>query len=268
MISLQNKLYESLLDDEEELISNDEIAKEMQFYEECKSFFPKVPEHNIKSNFAIKNNKITLRGMIGLYIPAKNSPERENCFFRGFSMCPNIDFISWMFIASDRKVKTKYHISEINKYPINIKNIKHFAIWRFDSLDYCSNINIDNIDDIILYNDVDTPINDLDFDFFKCVKNINTLTLENSNNNIFQSKPELKSDSIKNIHTNNLIIDMSLIKADAYKASDISSDYLNDFLNNIYKNNKINNIILFADNKKKQYQVVRGKSKYLLRLIK
>ena len=268
MITLRNKLYESLLDDEENLIDDNKAIREIQFYEECKLFFPGITEHSIKSNFVMKNNKITLKGMFGLYIPAKNSPDRENCFFRGFSMCSNIDFISWVFIAPDRKVKTKYHISEINKYPINIKNIKHFAIWRFDSLDYCSNINIDNINDIILYNDVDMSINDLDFDFFKCVKHINTLTLENSDNNIFQSKPELKLDTIKNIHANDLIIDMRLIKADAYKASDIPSDYLNDFLNNIYKNNKINNIIIFADNKKKQYQVVRGKSKYLLRLIK
>ena len=268
MITLRNKLYESLLDDEENLIDDNKAIREIQFYEECKLFFPGIPEHSIKSNFTIKNNKITLKGMFGLYIPAKNSPDRENCFFRGFSMYPNIDFISWVFIAPDRKVKTKYHISEINKYPINIKNIKHFAIWRFDSLDYCSNINIDNIDDIILYNDVDMSVNDLDFVFFKCVKHINTLTLENSDNNIFQSKPELKIDTIKNIHANDLIIDMRLINADAYKASDIPSDYLNDFLNNIYKNNKINNIIIFADNKKKQYQVVRGKSKYLLRLIK
>lgn len=45
MISLQNKLYESLLDDEDDLINaSDENVLTQEFYKECQELMPNLTE--------------------------------------------------------------------------------------------------------------------------------------------------------------------------------------------------------------------------------
>lgn len=287
MITLQKRLYESLLDDEDDLINNgDEGVKEQLFYEECKKLMPDLSEINILDGCKYNNGKININRQIYISHDKRSPSEYGNNIFKGFSVSSDIEYIDWLVLAKPHFMSkinpNKFSISKINEYPINIKNIPWVSFNSWDIIDYCPNIKIDKIKrlDISIVPDTGIPTPKL-FEFFKCIKQIDSCNIQGDmyaslygRNNIV-----IPSGLIKNVNANIMRLHIGHILDGAYSKTDINDSnksILNQFIDDLYKYNKINKLIIDVSFKRgqmtgKSYLVEKGKSKnskYILKLIK
>lgn len=286
MITLRNKLYESLLDDEDKLVGNDEAVKEQLFYDECKKLMPNLSEINILDGCKYNNGKITINRQIYISQEKRQPSEYENNIFKGFSVSSDIEYIDWLVIAKPHFMSkidpNKFSISKINEYPINIKNIPWVSFNSWDIIDYCPNIKIDYIKrlDISIVPDTGTPTPKL-FEFFKCIKQIDNCNIQGdlyaslfNRNNIV-----IPSGLIRNINTNTMSLHIGHILDGAYSKKNINDSnksILNQFIDDLYKYNKINRLIIDVSFERgrssgKSYIVEKGKTKsnkYVLKLLK
>lgn len=287
MISLQNKLYESLLDDEDDLINaSDENVLTQEFYKECQELMPNVNEKNILKDCKFSNGKIYIDRQVYISQEKRQTSEYGNYIFKGFSVSSDIEYIDYIVLAkpyfTSKINPNKYSISKINKYPMNIKNLHWMSLNSWNILDYCPNIKIDKIKrlDISIIPDTGIPDSKV-FEFFKCVKNIQECNIQGDmyaslfgNNNIV-----IPPGLIRNINTNIIRLHIGHILNGAYNKTDINNDnkpIFDKFIDDLYKYNKINKIIIDVSVKRgqmtgKSYLVERGKSKnskYVLKLIK
>lgn len=276
MIRLSDKLYESLLDDESELVNNDKEALEAIFYDECRMFMSSTWEDYIKKNCSFKNGKIYLKGIVNITTEDISPDLYDKYIFRGFSVSSNIQLLHWLATAESNSqyqnwnFDPKIHkISKINRYPMHIKQIDSFWLEHFDIFDYCSNIKIDNVDSLNIQLETNN-LYELDFNFFKCIKNIKELDIfcRYRNNKYGEITPGL----IKNINAETVTIDLKLIDNTARSVTSIKKDKLNDFLSDLENNNKIKNIIIRTyparTNKNVRYTVDKTGSGYKLTQIK
>lgn len=287
MITLRNKLYESLLDDEDDLINaSDENVLVQEFYKECRELMPNLNEKNILEDCKFSNGKIYINRQVYISQGKRQPSEYGNYLFKGFSVSSDIEYIDWIVLAKPyfmSKINpNKYSISKINKYPMNIKNLHWMSLNSWNILDYCPNIKIDKIQrlDISIIPDTGIPDSKV-FEFFKCVKNIKECNIQGDpyaslfgSNNIV-----IPPGLIRNINTNIIRLHIGHILNGAYSKTDINNDNkptFDKFIDDLYKYNKINKIIIDVSFKRgqmagKSYLVERGKSKnskYVLKLIK
>lgn len=286
MITLRNKLYESLLDDEDDLVSNDEAVKEQVFYDECKKFMRGVDEKNILEKCKYNNGKIIIDRQIYVTHYKRQPSEYGDYIFKGFSVSSDIEYIDWILISRTSLMSkinpNKFSISEINKYPMNIKNIRCLSFSSWDIIDYCPNIKIDKIKqlDISIVPGTGIPTPKL-FEFFKCIKQIDSCNIQGDNYSSLYGRNNIviPSGLIKNINTNIMRLHIGHIIDGAYSKTDINDSnksILNQFIDDLYKYNKINKLIIDVSFKRgqitgKSYLVEKGKSKnskYVLKLIK
>lgn len=284
MITLRNKLYESLLDDEENLIDDNKAIREIQFYEECEKMLPRSREDYIKRSCEYNNGKLKLDSF---YVGSeyRTPDEYGDNIFKGFSVSSDIEYIKEILIlkwSSTKKIDpNKYSISKINKYPMHIKKLKLFEIYTPHLLDYCENIKIDEIVNMNFYLGdyypgegvpFPTPTN---FEFFKCVKKIEYANF--SDLGTLSNYTIIPSGTIKNINAKQLDIHLRQIVPDATEKSDLTEEnkqIFDKFIDELHKYNNIEQIILTTHSKKpyreKKYIVEKGKSKksnYLLKPI-
>lgn len=278
MITLRNKLYESLLDDEDELVNNDEIAKEIQFYEECKKMLLGYREDYIRQNCEYNNGDIKLNV---LYVSSINRSPNEygDNIFKGFSVSSNISYIGEINIPEYHYTKqldsSKYSVNKVNEYPMNIKCLNRLEIYSSHLLDYCKNIKIDEVYHLDFYMDKDAPFPTLkNFEFFKCIKKIGYARFRDIGT-LFKYYTIIPSGTIRNINAINLDIHISQILPNVMDKSELNEEnkpIFNDFMDDLYKYNNIEQIILTTHNRKtlreKRYMIEKGKtkkSKYLLK---
>lgn len=281
MITLQKRLCESLLDDEDNLINNDEVVKEQLFYDECKKILPYIKEEDIIRNCKYNNNKISINSTAYISTANREITEYGDYIFKGFSISSNIEYIDDICIRKYKETKNfnvnKHSISVINKYPMNIKKIHWFSIFSNNILDYCKDINIEQVDNLSLYLGWESGnnMNAKSFDFFKCVKHINKFEFETLDSFLIGYKP-IQKGVIKNINTDIMSMHIGNIIPGANRKTDYNrqtKDIFEEFVDDLFKNNNIKQFklsIYDSRNKHKMYLVERGKSKiykYDLKLI-
>lgn len=283
MIALQKRLYESLLDDEEELVSNDETINEIQFYKELQTMLPNHEVERIKQECKYNKGKANLDSTFQVSSKNKTSDEYGDNIFKGFSVCSEIERIRCIDILKYYDTKNidpnKYSVSKINKYPMNIKKLMWFGIYSAHLLDYCKSINIDYIDRLFFFIDKDTPeLKPLYFEFFKNVKNIEHVSINNHAQTLMGKGEIIPAGVIRNINANSIDIHINNIVQGVTNKTELNKDNIiifNEFIDNLYKYNNINKIIISTHNigkmGEKKYIIEKGKTKsnkYVLKPLK
>lgn len=265
MINLRYRLHESLLDDEIELVDDDNVEQEI-FYKECKEFMPSVQPEYIYSDCKYNNKKIVINRQVYIcnhdYYYNKINPKYY--FFRGFSVSPNIEYISQIVVSKYPAVSNFKKISEVNEYPMNIKQIDYLYIYSYNILNYCSNIKIKNIGDVTLHYSEYTELNDDFFKFFKCVNNIDLFSIPD-----WYEKHPIKPGMIKNINAKSMEIEIGAILKNVKMYKDINKyrEEFENFIDMLYKYNNIGELYIFTTNSRKStykyntYRVEKSKSK-------
>lgn len=278
MIALRNKLYESLLDDENELVNDDKAINELVFYNECKEMIPGVGEYIIKRDCHYNNGKIKLNVM-RVSSDKRTPSEYGNNIFKGFSTSSDINYISCISIDKYYDTKkldpNKYSISKVNKYPININRLHWFDIYSNQLLDYCPNIKIDEIDNLTFYTDNENPpLTRENFDFFKNVKHISYARFADVGST-FKYHTIIPKGIIRNLNVDILEIHISHIIQGITNKSELTKIYeqtFNDFIDDLYNYNNIGNIYINTHSKitfhQKRYNVIKGKTKLKKYILK
>lgn len=234
----------SLLGNIDDLVGNEDTL-EVLFKDECKKLFPDESENFINKYFVWKNNSIYIR----THILIRNN----NNIFKGFASNSNISHIPTINAPCKHHIIHFYPnenvqpISRLIKYPIHIEKINLLKIENLELFDYSDKLQIDYIDSLNLVNTDDESniynFGGFDFDFFKCIKQINVVRLYSRNMDLNgYTMGELKPGIIRNINANGLCLDAGQIDNKIRCVKDLKNinyDKLKAFMDGIYKYNNI-----------------------------
>lgn len=269
MITLQDKLYESLLDDEEDLVNNGDYTVLFN-------------EYNIDGKFEIieKSGKIYINNKYG--IPLRN----------------NSDYITTSQSTREKMIKTSKFIfnnADLFNNEIEYCDVLNIQDGSFaEKIGCTSEINFNNVDKLVITSLKESKSSMHD----KIVKNIhlkniNTILLAVYNGKYTKWIGELlKNTKINNIslmdsHTLDFLSEFKKIEADSviikgsliFNSQDIKTyvpDLFTDLFDDFLKNNKIGKIIINAQKPKKvkkdngifmnksSFEMIRIKNRYKL----